>query len=143
MAPVEKASRHPQTIEVAAGLLFQHGRLLLTQRPAGTHLAGLWEFPGGKREPGESWEQCLVRELQEELGIEVRVLECVSDHTHAYPDRTIRLRFYRCRLEKGEPAGLDGQQWRWVRREELAGLAFPPADAALIERLLAESDWWT
>lgn len=124
-------------------MLFREGRLLLTRRPAGAHLAGLWEFPGGKREPGESWEQCLARELREELGIEVRVLDCVFDHTHAYPDRTIRLRFYRCRLERGEPAGLDGQELLWARREDLAGLEFPPADASLIERLRAEASWWT
>src|SRR6185369_17339571 len=83
-----------EIIEVAAGLVFCEGKLLITQRNADTHLGGLWEFPGGKREPGESFEQCLIRELHEELGIEVTVRELVESLTHAYPEKTVLLRFH-------------------------------------------------
>ncbi len=83
-------------IEVAAGLVFRGGKLLLTQRHPEAHLGGLWEFPGGKREPGETFEQCLARELEEELGIEVTVGELIESITHVYPERTVHLRFFRC-----------------------------------------------
>ncbi len=131
-----------EPIEVAAGLIFRQGRLLITQRPAGGHLAGLWEFPGGKREPGETMPQCLRRELAEELGITVEVGECIEMLTHAYPEKTVRLEFYVCELTEGEPTGLDGQQLAWVRLDELDAYEFPAADACLLERLKQELDWW-
>lgn len=129
-------------IDVAAGLVFRGGRLLITQRPAGGHLAGLWEFPGGKREPGETFAGCLARELQEELGIEVRVLEEVEAVTHAYPEKTVHLRFLRCAWVRHEPRALGCADFRWVEAGELAGFAFPPADARLLERLRTRADWW-
>ena len=79
-------------IDVAAALVFRDGKLLITQRHADAHLGGLWEFPGGKREPDETFEACLVRELREELGIEVAVGELVESLTHAYPEKTVHLR---------------------------------------------------
>src|SRR5271170_4934622 len=84
-------------IEVAAGLVFRDGKLLITRRLPEAHLGGLWEFPGGKREAGESFEQCLARELGEELGIEVQVRESVEDLIHHYPERSVHLKFYLCR----------------------------------------------
>ncbi|MFM1769618.1 MAG: Mutator MutT protein [Verrucomicrobiota bacterium] len=129
-------------IEVAAGLVFRGGRLLITQRPAGGHLAGLWEFPGGKREPGESFEDCLARELREELGIEVAVLEEVETLTHAYPERTVHLRFYRCAWRRHEPQALGCADFRWVDLAGLAGFAFPAADARLLDRVRSEAGWW-
>ncbi len=131
-----------EPIEVAAGLIFREGLLLITQRPAGGHLAGLWEFPGGKREPGETMPQCLRRELAEELGVVVNIGQCVETLTHAYPEKTVRLEFYLCELVEGEPAGLDGQQFAWVTVDELEEYKFPAADARLLERLKSETLWW-
>ena len=131
-----------EPIEVAAGLVFRKGRLLITQRPAGGHLAGLWEFSGGKREPGETMPQCLRRELAEELGVVVNIGQCVETLTHAYPEKTVRLEFYLCELVEGEPAGLDGQQLAWVTVDELEEYKFPAADARLLERLKSETLWW-
>ena len=132
------------TIEVAAGLVFREGRLLITQRPAGGHLAGLWEFPGGKREANESFEDCLRRELMEELGIEVEVGELVESITHSYPEKTVHLRFFRCTLAEAnaEPRAIGCQAVAWVTRETLKDYAFPAADARLLEMLKAKTSLW-
>ncbi len=129
-------------LEVAAGLVFRDGRLLITQRHADTHLGGLWEFPGGKREPRESFEACLVRELQEELGIEVAVHELIESVTHDYPEKTVHLRFFRCQWLRYEPQIIGCADFRWVRKEELKSYAFPAADAKLIEKLAGNSEYW-
>lgn len=129
-------------IDVAAGLVFRGGRLLITQRPSGGHLAGLWEFPGGKREDGESWEACLRRELREELEVEVEVGEMVEEVVHAYPEKRVRLRFFLARLEWGEPRPIGCAAVKWVGSDELRDHEFPPADAVLLNRLLANERWW-
>jgi mutator protein MutT len=126
-------------IEVAAGLVFRGGKLLITQRPPGSHLGGLWEFPGGKREAGESFEECLRRELAEELGIEVQVYELAADLTHHYPERSVHLKFYRCRWLRHEPRAILCHDWAWVGPEQLPDYRFPAADARLLEKL--RSDW--
>lgn len=131
-----------KVIEVSAGLVFRSGRLLITQRHAAAHLGGLWEFPGGKREPGETFEQCLVRELCEELGVEVLVRELFETITHAYPERTVLLKFFLCRLPQGEPQPLDCAAVKWVSRDELGTHDFPAADAGLLTRLQAETSLW-
>ncbi len=131
-----------QGIEVSAGLIFRSGLLLITQRHAGDHLGGLWEFPGGKREPGETSGQCLKRELREELGIEVSVGELFERVTHAYADKTVHLQFFLCQLSTGEPQLLDCAAMKWVSREELSAHAFPAADAQLLSRLAADADRW-
>lgn len=131
-----------QRIEVAAGLIFRQGRLLLAQRRAGDHLGGAWEFPGGKREPGESFEACLARELYEELGIEVRVGRLVECVNYDYPEKSVHLRFYLCQLLKGEPRPLGCAAVVWVKREELAHYEFPPADARLLQKLRDHDEWW-
>jgi len=110
------------------------GRLLITRRLDGTHLGGLWEFPGGKCEPGESHSACLERELREELGVAGVVGDEVLSTEHDYGDRVIRLHFRWCRLA-APPQPLLGQEIRWVRRDELRTLEFPPADLELIEVL--------
>lgn len=130
-------------IEVAAGLVFRHGRLLLTQRRTGDHLGGLWEFPGGKREPGEDFPACLRRELLEELGIGVEVGPCLERVRHEYPDKAVYLEFFRCRLIKGEPQALGCQTIAWVTPQELFRYEFPAADARLLDRLTTETDLWT
>jgi len=132
----------PKTIEVAAGLVFHDRRLLLAQRRASDHLGGLWEFPGGKREPGETFPECLRRELREELGIEVEVGECVERIRHDYPECRVHLEFFRCALRAGEPRALGCQALVWVTREELGAYAFPAADARLLTRLRGEPSWW-
>jgi 8-oxo-dGTP diphosphatase len=122
------------TIVVAAAVIERDGRFLVTRRLQGTHLEGTWEFPGGKCDPGETLAGCLARELREELDVEARVGAEVFTTTHAYPERSVELHFFRCDLS-GEPRPVLGQEMQWVRREDLATLAFPPADAELIRIL--------
>jgi 8-oxo-dGTP diphosphatase len=132
--------RGPHVVEVTAGLIRdERGRYLITRRTAGSHLEGLWEFPGGKREVGESLEQCLRRELTEELGAEFTVGDRVETVTWRYPDKTIALHFFRCRLAGGEIAPQEGQAHAWVEPGRLSDYAFPPADSELIARLRAEA----
>jgi 8-oxo-dGTP diphosphatase len=126
-------------IEVAAGLVFREGKLLITERPAKSHLGGLWEFPGGKREAGESFEQCLRRELTEELGIEVQVHGLVEDLIHHYPERSVHLKFFRCRWLRHEPRAILCHDWKWIGLEQMSDFQFPAADARLLEKL--RSDW--
>jgi 8-oxo-dGTP diphosphatase len=121
-------------ITVVAAVIEQEERFLVTRRPTGVHLAGLWEFPGGKIDPDESHHAALIREIREELDADVEVGELTFATTHAYPDRTVALYFYRCTL-LGSPRPLLGQEMQWVARVELPLLGFPPADAQLIERL--------
>ena len=123
------------TIIVLAGVIERDEKLLVTQRLEGTHLSGYWEFPGGKCEPGEAHESCLEREILEELNVAAEIGEEILVTEHAYPSRTVRLHFRRCRI-KGEPAAVLGQAMRWVTREELGSLQFPEADRELIDLLL-------
>jgi 8-oxo-dGTP diphosphatase len=123
-----------RTIVVTAAVIERDGAFLVTRRPDGVHLAGLWEFPGGKCEPGESHRSCLQREIHEELHADVHVRDEIFSVTHAYPDRVVELHFLRCELV-GEPRAALGQEIRWIAREDLSALEFPPADAELIARL--------
>ena len=131
-----------KTIDVAAALVFRSGKLLITQRFPDAHLGGLWEFPGGKRQPEESFEACLVRELHEELGIEAAVQELLETVIHRYPQKTVHLQFYRCRLVKGEPQALGCPALVWVDRDDLQNYHFPAADKKLVERLGLEPQLW-
>ena len=131
-----------EVIDVAAGLVFRCGKLLITQRHARMHLGGLWEFPGGKREAGETFEACLGRELHEELGIAVWVGELLESLTHAYPEKTVRLNFYKCQWRDGEPQRLGCADFRWVKADELQEFQFPPADEKLLERLTSDPQLW-
>lgn len=132
----------PQVIEVAAGLVFRSRKVLISQRPADKHLGGLWEFPGGKREPGESFPDCLIRELREELGIEVAVHEEVEEITHAYPAKTVLLKFFRCTLRAGEPRPIHCSAVAWAGRQELSLYTFPAADARLLHLLENSPALW-
>ena len=129
-------------IEVAAGLVFNQDRLLITQRHESDHLGGLWEFPGGKVELGETFEECLRRELLEELGIDVSVGELVESISHEYPDKAVLIKFYNCKIINGHPRLLDCQNLQWVEAAELGKYEFPPADAQLLQRLRLEPEWW-
>jgi len=128
--------REPPVVEVTAGLICDEGgRYLITRRVAGSHLAGLWEFPGGKREAGETLEDCLRRELNEELGAEFMVGERVETVTWRYPEKTIVLHFFRCLLARGPIEPRESQAHAWVEPAHLGDYAFPPADSELIARL--------
>jgi 8-oxo-dGTP diphosphatase len=109
------------------------GRILIAKRPPGRPLAGLWEFPGGKVEPGEAPEPALIRELKEELGIDIATadLSPLTFVSHAYPDFHLLMPLYLCRRWRGEPAAHEGQDLLWVHAQDLAGFAMPPADEPL------------
>jgi mutator protein MutT len=124
-------------VDVAAALVFRNGKVLITRRPADTHLGGLWEFPGGKRKPGETFEQCLARELQEELGVQILVGELFETVSHRYAEKTVLLKFFVCHLPDGEPQPLGCAALRWVGKNELADFEFPAADARLLNKLRA------
>ncbi len=128
----------PLVIEVAAALIRDAaGRYLITQRRRGSHLEGLWEFPGGKQEAGESPETCLKRELAEELSASFAVGEKFTTIRWEYPDRTVILHFFRCRLESGTIEPRESQTMAWVAAERLDEFDFPPADRELVARLCA------
>ena len=128
----------PLIVDVTAALIQDdEGRYLITQRRRGSHLEGLWEFPGGKRDAGEDLETCLARELMEELGARFTVGDRVDVVRWEYPDRTIVLHFYRCRWQSGTIAPQESQAMAWVAPGELARYEFPPADRELIARLAA------
>ena len=124
-----------EVVEVAAGVVFRDGRLLITRRRPQDHLGGLWEFPGGKRHPGETYVECLKRELVEELGIEVEVGELLEAITHEYPEKSVHLKFFRCRWQRGEPQALGCEAFAWVTENELGSYPFPAADERLLKRL--------
>jgi mutator protein MutT len=126
------------TIVVTAAVIERDDRFLVTRRPRGVHLEGYWEFPGGKCERGEDHAACLARELREELAVDVRVGDELLATTHAYPDRAVELHFIRCEIA-GDPAPQVGQDVRWVPRDDLAALEFPPADAELIRLLTRQA----
>ncbi|WP_336485924.1 (deoxy)nucleoside triphosphate pyrophosphohydrolase [Methylobacterium nigriterrae] len=123
---------------VAVALVDLDGRVLLAQRPPSKQLAGLWEFPGGKVEPGERPEATLIRELAEELGIVVEeaCLAPLTFASHAYPDFHLLMPLYVCRRWEGAPRSLEGQALRWVRAGALRDMPMPPADAPLIPFLI-------
>ena len=131
------ADSSQKAIVVVAAVIEADNRFLVTRRQQGVHLAGLWEFPGGKIDSAETHAAGLRRELLEELETDAEIGELVFQTTHDYTDLTVTLYFYRCRLT-GKPRPLLGQEMRWVPRTELKSMGFPPADEELI-RLLTES----
>ena len=133
----EKTQENRQ-FEVALGIVVRKGQVLICQRADHAHLGGLWEFPGGKREAGESIEACLVRELEEELMIRVTPTSALQPIDHDYPDRTVRLFPYLCTpVGAAEPRPMASQRVEWVEPAELRRRAFPPANAELIETIVA------
>lgn len=123
------------SIEVAAGVIWRHARFLAALRPEGKPRAGFWEFPGGKREPGESIEQTLIRELREELGIVCGRILPWRSLRHDYPDQSVTLHFLHVLDFEGEPEPRDGQELRWITPEEAPSLNFLPADKALVAEI--------
>ena len=127
---------------MAAGLIFRQGRVLIAQRRPGDHLGGLWEFPGGKREAGESFEACLKRELKEELAVDVEPRQLLLALTHCYPEKTVHLRFYQCDCPVGEPQAIGCHALAWVSVSELDRYPFPAADEKLLALLRSEQKLW-
>jgi 8-oxo-dGTP diphosphatase len=125
----------PRLLVVAACALVDADHcVLLTQRPAGKPMAGLWEFPGGKVFPGETPEACIIRELHEELGLDTAE-SCLAPLTfasHAYPDFHLLMPLYVCRIWEGTPEAREGQALRWLRPRNMADLPMPPADKPLV-----------
>jgi 8-oxo-dGTP diphosphatase len=127
-------------MDVTAGIISRDGYILIARRPPGYHLAGLWEFPGGKQEQDETLEECLEREIKEELDIEIRVERLFMTVRHEYEKKIVSLHVFECACLKGDPKGLEGQEIKWVRPPELKEFEFPPPDQEVIERLISRCD---
>ncbi len=128
---------NPEIIEVVCGVIGNGaGEFLACQRPAEKRLGGLWEFPGGKIDAGESPEAALVRELREELGVEIEVGAAMAEVVWRYPERAICLRPFRCRILSGEPQALEHQRIAWLAPAELRELHWAEADVPVLEELL-------
>ena len=136
-APARAASDKPLVLVVAAALIDPDGRVLITQRPEGKAMAGLWEFPGGKLHEGETPEQALVRELREELAVETKnsCLAPLAFASHDYADFHLLMPLFVCRVWQGEPQALEGQALAWVRPARLRDYPMPPADEPLVALL--------
>ena len=128
----------PKTVTVAAALICRDGRFLVGQRPAHKARGLLWEFVGGKLEPGETGPEALIRECREELGVTVAVGPLYARLTHTYPDLTVELLLYQAAIAEGTPRMLEHAALRWVAVDELAQYTFCPADAPILERLRTE-----
>ena len=115
-------------------MIERNGEILITRRPPGSHLAGFWEFPGGKPHPGEPLDQALRREIAEELGVQAQVGDKIETIDWEYTDKRVRLHFFRCTVT-GEPCPLEGQEMAWVSPDDLRRYEFPAADASLLTRL--------
>ena len=128
-------ARHPTTVHAAIAVIKRRGRYLIAQRRSRDYLGGYWEFPGGKREAGESWEACVRRELQEELGVAVSRVMPYGNTRYRYEDRIVLFRIFRCVIASGRPCPLEAQALRWVTPGGLRRYRFPPANARLVARL--------
>jgi 8-oxo-dGTP diphosphatase len=129
---------HPREITVVAAVIRDaDGRVLLTRRAIDGHMGGLWEFPGGKIDEGEGPSDALIRELEEELGINVAVEIPLTFAVHEEPGLRILLLFYRARIMSGEPHGQEGQPVEWVSVADLPSYPTPPADAELVQQLMS------
>ena len=127
-------------IEVVAALIWEEGRLMICQRPAHKARGLLWEFVGGKVEPGESKEAALIRECREELAVTVAVDGPFMDLIHAYPDITVHLSLFRAHITEGEPRLLEHNDLKWITPRQIPDYDFCPADQAILERIIREYD---
>jgi len=126
-------------IDVAGAVIFNEKKeILCAQRSSSMSLPGLWEFPGGKIEPGESPESCLVREIREELGCQIEVHERIADATHQYPNLAVLLITHRAKIIEGAPAPKEHAQLVWLPLSELPSLEWAPADIPTVRALLGE-----
>ena len=123
---------------VTAAAMVRDGKVLIAQREAGSHMEFRWEFPGGKLEPDETTEECIVREIKEELDIDVEVLDIYKVVQFSYKEKEILLLCYLCRIIRGEGRTLECNDFRWVTREQLSQYEFVPADVPIVEKLLKD-----
>ena len=121
--------------EVVAAIICRDGKILITRRPDSVHLPGLWEFPGGKVEPGETLKAALMREIREELGLSVIVFDQCLSIEHEYPRKSVKLHFFNCAIVAGEPRSIQVADFSWVTPPELTTFVFPEADREIILRL--------
>jgi 8-oxo-dGTP diphosphatase len=128
-------------IDVAAAILIENERVLIARRKPGASQAGMWEFPGGKVWPGEAPEECLKRELREELGLDIAVGKFLGASIHAYADQSIRLLAYFARIEAGSPVLNDHAEVEWVRFDEVGRFTFCPADMPFVRMLQEGVEW--
>jgi A/G-specific adenine glycosylase len=134
--PVKTKRKPLPHYDVTAAVIRRNGRILIAQRPLGGRLGGLWEFPGGKAEPGESLKQCLRREITEELGIRIKVGKQITSIDHAYTHFKITLHAFECELVSGKPQALQVQDFKWVRMSELKRYAFAKTDLRIISAIV-------
>ncbi len=132
-----------KVLEVGAALVFKDGKFLIAQRKEGDSFGGYWELPGGKKEPTESLEECVVRELKEELDIEVEIRHFFRILTYHYPQRSVRLNIFFCSHKSGEPKTIECQAFAWADPKDLPSYKFPDADQTLIQELSRRNDWDT
>ena len=135
---MKKKLENKPRLQVTAGLVWDGARVLITRRPPGTHMAGFWEFPGGKKEKGESLEQCLKRELAEELAVEVEVGDKLGQVEYEYEDRVVELHVFNCTIVKGRPVPSESQEVCWVSPGQLDRYTFPPPDLEIIQRVVVQ-----
>ena len=126
-------------ITVTAAIIWQDGKVLITKRPEGTHLEGLWEFPGGKKEVNETLEECITREIREELGVQVIPEKLLLTVRHEYETKIVDLHIFECALIDGTPVPMEGQDMKWVRPCDMSGYTFPPPDIEFISRMQKNS----
>ena len=124
-------------ITVTAAVIWEDGKVLITQRPKGVHLEGFWEVPGGKMKETETLEQCMEREIMEELGIRIRVEKELFETVHEYESKVVELHFFHCAIVKGSASPKEGQKMKWVLPSEISGYRFPPPDQKVLEYIAA------
>jgi A/G-specific adenine glycosylase len=137
--PIKKKAARTPHYDIGAGVVRRDGKILISQRPLKGLLGGLWEFPGGKREPGESLKETVKREIREELGIQVEVGKKLVEVDHAYSHFKITLHAHDCVYRSGKVQALGVRAWRWVKPQELKRFAFPAANQPIIEKLLGKA----
>lgn len=125
-------------VEVVAALIWNEDKFLICQRPANKARGLLWEFVGGKVEPGETKEQALIRECQEELAIKVQPLDIFTEVTHEYPDIIVHLTLFNCTISKGQPQLLEHNDMKWIISAEIPSYDFCPADKIILNKLLGD-----
>ena len=129
---------NPGHVVVGAGIILKDNSILMARRREKDHLGGFWEFPGGKIHDGENLEQCLARELKEELGVEARVNNLFFSTVHEYPEKIVHLHFFLCDILSGEPKPHASEELKWIEIKNLTDYPLPPADKELVEKLKKE-----
>ena len=125
-------------ITVTAAVIWEDGKFLITQRPEGAHLEGLWEFPGGKKKKIETLEQCMEREIMEELGMKISIEKELFEVLHEYETKVVELHFFQCVITGGSATPREGQEMRWIKPAEINGYEFPPPDRKIVDYIAGQ-----